>query len=177
MLTSCYGNSWGNWMFGVSQLCKVTSCLEALVRCCTIMGREEGNLTAAQILYPLMQCTEAWRQTQLGPGAWFISAGYPVLGSKWSWWGSAITPNIPREYQMNHWWVTPVFSHWTCCINHQWLIRVVSSSINHDQPMITHRQSSAYHKLTLINLWSLMIDHQFTNHYILIIIHAYLNHH
>ncbi|CAK9047910.1 unnamed protein product [Durusdinium trenchii] len=27
-------------------------------RCCTIMGREEGNLTAAQILYPLMQCTD-----------------------------------------------------------------------------------------------------------------------
>ena len=28
-------------------------------RCCTIMGREEGNLTAAQILYPLMQCTDS----------------------------------------------------------------------------------------------------------------------
>ena len=27
-------------------------------RCCQIMGRREGSLTAAQILYPLMQCTD-----------------------------------------------------------------------------------------------------------------------
>ncbi|CAJ1331440.1 unnamed protein product [Effrenium voratum] len=36
---------------------RVTS-LVRVKRCCTIMGRDEGNLTAAQILYPLMQCTE-----------------------------------------------------------------------------------------------------------------------
>ncbi|CAE7241071.1 unnamed protein product [Symbiodinium natans] len=36
---------------------RVTS-LVRVKRCCTIMGREEGNLTAAQILYPLMQCTD-----------------------------------------------------------------------------------------------------------------------
>lgn len=29
-----------------------------LVKCCQIMGRQEGNLTAAQILYPLMQCAD-----------------------------------------------------------------------------------------------------------------------
>eukprot|EP00668_Euglena_longa_P014210 GGOE01018187.1.p1 GENE.GGOE01018187.1~~GGOE01018187.1.p1 ORF type:complete len:704 (-),score=232.83 GGOE01018187.1:290-2401(-) len=29
-----------------------------LMKCCQIMGRKEGNLTAAQILYPLMQCTD-----------------------------------------------------------------------------------------------------------------------
>eukprot|EP01012_Entosiphon_sulcatum_P014306 TRINITY_DN1934_c0_g1_i3.p1 TRINITY_DN1934_c0_g1~~TRINITY_DN1934_c0_g1_i3.p1 ORF type:complete len:732 (+),score=165.71 TRINITY_DN1934_c0_g1_i3:46-2241(+) len=27
-------------------------------KCCQIMGRQEGNLTAAQILYPLMQCAD-----------------------------------------------------------------------------------------------------------------------
>ena len=27
-------------------------------KCCTIMGRAEGALTAAQILYPIMQCTD-----------------------------------------------------------------------------------------------------------------------
>ncbi|KPI83936.1 tyrosyl-tRNA synthetase putative (TyrS) [Leptomonas seymouri] len=27
-------------------------------KCCTIMGKSEGTLTAAQILYPLMQCTD-----------------------------------------------------------------------------------------------------------------------
>ncbi|CAJ1373071.1 unnamed protein product [Effrenium voratum] len=36
---------------------RVTS-LVRVKRCCTIMGRDEGNLTAAQILYPLMQCTD-----------------------------------------------------------------------------------------------------------------------
>ncbi|CAE7275995.1 unnamed protein product [Symbiodinium sp. CCMP2456] len=36
---------------------RVTS-LVRVKRCCTIMGREEENLTAAQILYPLMQCTD-----------------------------------------------------------------------------------------------------------------------
>lgn len=29
-----------------------------IMKCCQIMGRQEGNLTAAQILYPLMQCTD-----------------------------------------------------------------------------------------------------------------------
>jgi len=29
-----------------------------LTKCCAIMGRKEGSLTAAQILYPLMQCTD-----------------------------------------------------------------------------------------------------------------------
>lgn len=29
-------------------------------KCCQIMGRLEGNLTAAQILYPLMQCTDVF---------------------------------------------------------------------------------------------------------------------
>merc|ERR1719253_982918 len=27
-------------------------------KCCQIMGRLEGSLTAAQILYPIMQCTD-----------------------------------------------------------------------------------------------------------------------
>lgn len=36
---------------------RVTS-LVRVKRCCTIMGRDEANLTAAQILYPLMQCTD-----------------------------------------------------------------------------------------------------------------------
>ena len=27
-------------------------------KCCQIMGRLEGTLTAAQILYPIMQCTD-----------------------------------------------------------------------------------------------------------------------
>lgn len=29
-------------------------------KCCQIMGRMEGSLTAAQILYPLMQCTDVF---------------------------------------------------------------------------------------------------------------------
>ncbi|KAH8054365.1 tyrosine-tRNA ligase [Aureococcus anophagefferens] len=29
-------------------------------KCCTIMGRAEGTLTGAQILYPLMQCTDVF---------------------------------------------------------------------------------------------------------------------
>lgn len=29
-------------------------------KCCQIMGRKEGSLTAAQILYPLMQCTDVF---------------------------------------------------------------------------------------------------------------------
>jgi len=32
--------------------------LARITKCCTIMGRAEGNLTAAQILYPIMQCTD-----------------------------------------------------------------------------------------------------------------------
>eukprot|EP01047_Picozoa_sp_COSAG01_P026700 COSAG01_NODE_1729_length_9372_cov_17.444948_6_plen_725_part_00 len=32
--------------------------LARIMKCCTIMGRAEGNLTAAQILYPIMQCTD-----------------------------------------------------------------------------------------------------------------------
>ena len=32
--------------------------LARIMKCCTIMGRAEGNLTAAQILYPVMQCTD-----------------------------------------------------------------------------------------------------------------------
>lgn len=31
-----------------------------IVKCCQIMGRLEGSLTAAQILYPLMQCTDVF---------------------------------------------------------------------------------------------------------------------
>lgn len=31
-----------------------------ITKCCQIMGRLEGNLTAAQILYPLMQCTDVF---------------------------------------------------------------------------------------------------------------------
>ncbi len=27
-------------------------------KCCQIMGRKEGSLIAAQVLYPLMQCTD-----------------------------------------------------------------------------------------------------------------------
>ena len=29
-----------------------------IMKCCQIMGRKEGTLTAAQILYPIMQCTD-----------------------------------------------------------------------------------------------------------------------
>lgn len=29
-----------------------------IIKCCQIMGRLEGSLTAAQVLYPLMQCTD-----------------------------------------------------------------------------------------------------------------------
>ena len=29
-------------------------------KCCQIMGRLEGNLSAAQVLYPLMQCTDVF---------------------------------------------------------------------------------------------------------------------
>mmetsp|Transcript_2648 Transcript_2648/g.4225 ORF Transcript_2648/g.4225 Transcript_2648/m.4225 type:complete len:771 (-) Transcript_2648:1220-3532(-) len=32
--------------------------LARLIKCCTALGRSEGNLSAAQILYPLMQCTD-----------------------------------------------------------------------------------------------------------------------
>ena len=32
--------------------------INRITKCCTIMGRNDGNLTAAQILYPLMQCTD-----------------------------------------------------------------------------------------------------------------------
>ena len=32
--------------------------LNRIKKCCQIMGRTEGKLTAAQILYPLMQCTD-----------------------------------------------------------------------------------------------------------------------
>ena len=31
-----------------------------LEKCCQIMGRKEGNLSAAQVLYPLMQCTDVF---------------------------------------------------------------------------------------------------------------------
>eukprot|EP00614_Pseudopedinella_elastica_P014696 CAMPEP_0172581694 /NCGR_PEP_ID=MMETSP1068-20121228/992_1 /TAXON_ID=35684 /ORGANISM="Pseudopedinella elastica, Strain CCMP716" /LENGTH=919 /DNA_ID=CAMNT_0013374779 /DNA_START=63 /DNA_END=2822 /DNA_ORIENTATION=- len=34
--------------------------LARITKCCTIMGRAEGNLTAAQILYPIMQCTDVF---------------------------------------------------------------------------------------------------------------------
>ncbi|KAH9256151.1 hypothetical protein BASA81_005939 [Batrachochytrium salamandrivorans] len=34
--------------------------LARLVKCCQIMGRKEGNLTAAQVLYPLMQCADVF---------------------------------------------------------------------------------------------------------------------
>lgn len=29
-------------------------------KCCQIMGRLEGSLTSAQVLYPLMQCTDVF---------------------------------------------------------------------------------------------------------------------
>jgi tyrosyl-tRNA synthetase len=32
--------------------------LQRVKKCCQIMGRAEGNLTAAQVLYPLMQCSD-----------------------------------------------------------------------------------------------------------------------
>eukprot|EP00746_Dinoflagellata_sp_MGD_P003524 gnl/MRDRNA2_/MRDRNA2_106841_c0_seq1.p1 gnl/MRDRNA2_/MRDRNA2_106841_c0~~gnl/MRDRNA2_/MRDRNA2_106841_c0_seq1.p1 ORF type:complete len:756 (+),score=177.31 gnl/MRDRNA2_/MRDRNA2_106841_c0_seq1:321-2270(+) len=32
--------------------------LTRIMKCCQIMGRKEGSLTAAQILYPCMQCTD-----------------------------------------------------------------------------------------------------------------------
>ena len=31
-----------------------------LVKCCQIMGRKEGNLSAAQVLYPIMQCADVF---------------------------------------------------------------------------------------------------------------------
>mmetsp|Transcript_51903 Transcript_51903/g.123538 ORF Transcript_51903/g.123538 Transcript_51903/m.123538 type:complete len:744 (+) Transcript_51903:84-2315(+) len=34
------------------------STLSRIKKCCQIMGRKEGNLTSAQILYPIMQCTD-----------------------------------------------------------------------------------------------------------------------
>ena len=34
--------------------------LARLVKCCQVMGRGEDSLTAAQILYPLMQCTDVF---------------------------------------------------------------------------------------------------------------------
>ena len=34
--------------------------LARIMKCCQIMGRKEGSLTAAQILYPLMQCTDVF---------------------------------------------------------------------------------------------------------------------
>lgn len=45
-----------------NQMLEITRCFNmARVRkCCQIMGRLEDNLTAAQILYPLMQCTDVF---------------------------------------------------------------------------------------------------------------------
>ena len=34
------------------------STLARIKKCCQIMGRGEDKLTAAQILYPIMQCTD-----------------------------------------------------------------------------------------------------------------------
>eukprot|EP00760_Papus_ankaliazontas_P005616 PhM_4_TR12676/c0_g1_i1/m.41143/K01866/YARS, tyrS; tyrosyl-tRNA synthetase len=34
------------------------SSLARITKCCQIMGRKEGTLTSAQIMYPLMQCTD-----------------------------------------------------------------------------------------------------------------------
>lgn len=34
--------------------------INRITKCCTIMGRKEGGLTAAQILYPIMQCTDVF---------------------------------------------------------------------------------------------------------------------
>ncbi len=34
--------------------------ISRIKKCCQIMGRLEGNLTAAQVLYPLMQCTDVF---------------------------------------------------------------------------------------------------------------------
>lgn len=34
--------------------------LARIKKCCTIMGKAEGNLSAAQILYPLMQCADVF---------------------------------------------------------------------------------------------------------------------
>ena len=35
-----------------------TSTLKRIQKCCQIMGRNEGSLSCAQILYPIMQCTD-----------------------------------------------------------------------------------------------------------------------
>jgi len=47
----------GKYWIKMLNISRVTS-LARVKKCCTIMGRDEGNLTAAQILYPLMQCTD-----------------------------------------------------------------------------------------------------------------------
>merc|ERR1719499_264941 len=38
----------------------ITRCstIARIRKCCTIMGRGEGSLSAAQILYPIMQCMD-----------------------------------------------------------------------------------------------------------------------
>ncbi|CAJ1444041.1 unnamed protein product [Effrenium voratum] len=44
------------WGQALDIACRTT--LARVKKCCQIMGRDEGSLTAAQILYPLMQCTD-----------------------------------------------------------------------------------------------------------------------
>lgn len=34
--------------------------IHRIKKCCQIMGRLQGNLTSAQVLYPLMQCTDVF---------------------------------------------------------------------------------------------------------------------
>ena len=39
--------------------------ISRMKKCCQIMGRMEDTLTAAQILYPIMQCTDIWFKYKL----------------------------------------------------------------------------------------------------------------
>jgi tyrosyl-tRNA synthetase len=54
-ITSNAGSYWPT-MLDIARRFNVTR----IKKCCQIMGRLEGNLTAAQILYPLMQCTDVF---------------------------------------------------------------------------------------------------------------------
>jgi tyrosyl-tRNA synthetase len=44
------------WMLDIGRRFNITR----IKKCCQIMGRLEGTLTAAQVLYPLMQCTDVF---------------------------------------------------------------------------------------------------------------------
>ena len=51
-----HANTYWPLMLDVARRFNITR----IKKCCQIMGRLEGNLTAAQVLYPLMQCTDVF---------------------------------------------------------------------------------------------------------------------